>query len=308
MINRPEGRFKERWTPRRPYAADDYTRGTMRMSREAALTKRHIELDPRAQRSWIAMDIDHDDAFVRACSGGQKLWPNAVIENPDNGHAHAVWKLADPVTMTMRGRDHPKRYAAHVASGITLLTDADRSYNSMLIKNPEHHWWGAHWIHDQAYSLGDLHKELAMLGALPSSKELPVHTQTDDVYGRQHTLFTRIRKWAYREARYYTDANDAEGFVIAVVDQAHRFNANAFEEGVFPAMLPTREVEHTARQISKWIITRSDLLWKPRAQYDETFKKIQAARGNRSGRARADVSQARADDAEKALLELLGKE
>ncbi|MGO1264189.1 MAG: replication initiation protein, partial [Brevibacterium aurantiacum] len=38
----------------------------------------------------------------------RKAWqPNAIVENPANGHAHAVWALAEPVTRTEYARRKP---------------------------------------------------------------------------------------------------------------------------------------------------------------------------------------------------------
>ena len=254
------------------------------MSRERALTKLHIELDPIALRSWIAVAIDRSDGFVRACSGGRELWPNVVVENPGNGHVHSLWKLSSPVLMTDAGHTHPKRYAAHIASGLNLLTDADRAYNQTLIKNPEHSDWPSHWIHDRSYSLGELHKGLDTLGALPDLREAPV-PQADNLFGRQHTLFENLRKWAYRECRYYLEDKNAEGFALAVGLRAHKMNADYVDNGTFHSLLPYREVEHTARSISRWIIRNPDF-WKSRDEYNAVLSRMQSARGKKSAAVR----------------------
>lgn len=273
------------------------------MERERALTMRHIELDPVALRSWIAVDIDHPDAMLKACSGGKTLWPNCVVENPGNGHAHSLWKLESPVAMGDAGRPHPKRYAAHVTSGLNLLADGDRAYNQTLIKNPEHSDWESHWIHDRAFTLGDLHRELDVLGALPTTQATTT-PQADNLFGRQHTLFEQLRKWAYRECRYYLDDKNAQGFEFAVKQQAHKMNADYFENGTFHSLLPYREVEHTARSIARWVV-RNPKLWKSRDEYNETFSKIQSARGRRSANKprprRTEKANSRADKGMEAL-------
>ncbi|WP_246014319.1 replication initiation protein [Corynebacterium endometrii] len=44
----------------------------------------------------LVVDIDHDDALLRTMWDRDGWRPNAVVENPANGHAHAVWALAAP--------------------------------------------------------------------------------------------------------------------------------------------------------------------------------------------------------------------
>lgn len=52
----------------------------------------------------LVVDIDHDDALLRTMWDRDGWRPNAVVENPANGHAHAVWALAAPFARTEYAR------------------------------------------------------------------------------------------------------------------------------------------------------------------------------------------------------------
>ncbi|WP_338132518.1 replication initiation protein [Brevibacterium aurantiacum] len=58
---------------------------------------RYIEANPQSLSNLLVIDIDHPDALMRAMWNRKAWQPNAIVENPANGHAHAVWALAEPV-------------------------------------------------------------------------------------------------------------------------------------------------------------------------------------------------------------------
>lgn len=68
---------------------------------------RTIETNPRALSNLLVVDIDHEDAALRTLWNRQAWWPNAVVENPANGHTHAVWALKEPITRTEYARRKP---------------------------------------------------------------------------------------------------------------------------------------------------------------------------------------------------------
>lgn len=72
--------------------------GVYRAARGDALQRRYIEANPQAISNLLVVDIDQPDALLRAVSHRHAWLPNAVVENPANGHAHAVWALSEPVT------------------------------------------------------------------------------------------------------------------------------------------------------------------------------------------------------------------
>jgi len=113
------------WLPFWPLASDDLREGIYRMSRECALDRRYVEANPQAVSNLLVVDVDHGDAALRALSN--RPLPNAVVENPTNGHAHAVYALAEPVTRTEYAHRKPLAYAAAVTEGLR------RNYYQQLI-------------------------------------------------------------------------------------------------------------------------------------------------------------------------------
>lgn len=83
--------WEQLWLPLWPLASDDLRAGIYRGSRENALQRRYIEANPQAVSNLLVVDIDHEDALVRSIWDREGWRPNAVVENPANGHAHAVW-------------------------------------------------------------------------------------------------------------------------------------------------------------------------------------------------------------------------
>lgn len=72
--------------------------------------------------------------------------PNAVVENPTNGHAHAVWALEAPFARTEYAHRAPLAYAAAVTEGLRRSVDGDTAYSGLMTKNPEHTCWTSHWV------------------------------------------------------------------------------------------------------------------------------------------------------------------
>ena len=55
----------------------------------------------RAISNLLVVDIDHDDALIRAMWDREQWRPNAVVVNPTIGHALAVWALEAPFARTV---------------------------------------------------------------------------------------------------------------------------------------------------------------------------------------------------------------
>ena len=116
-VEAPEGDWEQLWLPLWPLAGDDLLEGVYRQSRSSALGRRYIETNPEALSNLLVVDIDHPDAALRALSAqGHHPMPNAVVSNRRNGHAHAVWALAEPVTRTEYARRKPLAYEIGRAS------------------------------------------------------------------------------------------------------------------------------------------------------------------------------------------------
>lgn len=275
------GVWEQLWLPRWPLASDDLRAGIYRQPRPSALTRRYIETNPHALSNLLVVDIDHQDALMRAIWNrsphpGRPGWlPNAVVENPANGHAHAVWALSEPVTRTDYARRKPLALAAAVVEGLRRATGADEGYSGLITKNPTHAAWEASWWTDELYTLGYLRDRLEDLGTMPPASWKRTKRRNTTGLGRNCSIFETARTWAYREVRHHF--GDAQGFTRAVYTHVHELNAE------FPEPLRASEANAIAKSIATWITTHSRLWADGPAVYEATFTTIQAARGRKGG-------------------------
>ena len=274
------------WLPLWPLASDDLLHGIYRTSRHNALDRRYIEANPQAMSNLLVVDIDHPDALMRAMWNRQQWQPNAVVENPTNGHAHAVWALAEPVTRTEYARRKPVAYAAAVTEGLRRSVDGDKGYSGLMTKNPTHDQWEASWLTDHLYSLDELTEHLTVADFMPPDSWQRTKRKKPVGLGRNCTLFETARTWAYREIRHHW--GDPSGLVDAISLKAHDLN------GQFSEPLPIREAEDIARSISRWIITQSRMWSGGQEAYERKFRSIQTARvGKRWGTTSEEREQRR---------------
>lgn len=274
---RPDGRFEQLWLPLWPLASDELREGIYRTSREKALGKRYIEANPDALSNLLVVDIDHEDALLRALWEREGWRPNAVVENPDNGHAHAVWALEAPFARTEYARRKPLAYAAAVVEGLRRSVDGDKGYSGLLTKNPEHIAWDSHWVTDHLYSLDELAFWLGETGFMPPPSWKRTRRKSPVGLGRNCALFESARTWAYREIRHHW--GDPVGLGHSIQAAAQALNIEMFNEP-----LPVAEVDQIARSIHRWIITKSRMWADGPAVYDATFTLIQSARGRKGGK------------------------
>lgn len=282
------------WLPFWPLASDDLLAGVYRTSRDHALGMRWIEANPHALSNLLVVDIDHSDAFLRAITARPAWLPNAVVENPRNGHAHAVWALQQPVTRTEYARRKPLAYAAAVVEGLRRSVDGDKAYSGLMTKNPTHDAWAASWFTDQLYTLPELDSHLTAAGLMPPASWNRTRRTKPVGLGRNCTIFETARIWAYREARRirqrreYPTAIDSADLRTAISGTVVSLNAE------FTEPLPANEVGHIAASIHRWITTKSNLWTDARIVSAATFTAIQAARGRKGGKASGQARQARA--------------
>ena len=265
-----EQRWEQMWLPLWPLASDDLRQGIYRESRSKALRRRYIEANPQALSNLLVVDIDHPDALMRAVWDRHSWLPHAVVENPTNGHAHAVWALSEPVTRTEYAKRKPLAYATAITEGLRRSVDGDKGYSGLMTKNPEHQSWEAHWVTDELYALPQLEHHLAEWGFLPPPSWKKTRRRNPVGLGRNCALFETARTWAYREIRNHW--GDPDGLGIAISVEAHRLNAG------FSEPLPSSEVNGIARSIHRWIITQSRMWADGPAVYEATFTTIQSAR------------------------------
>ncbi|WP_197688660.1 replication initiation protein [Corynebacterium belfantii] len=76
----PDGRFEQLWLPLWPLASDNLREGIYRTSRHKALGKRYAEANPDAISNLLVVDIDHEDALLRAMWNRAQWRPNQWLK------------------------------------------------------------------------------------------------------------------------------------------------------------------------------------------------------------------------------------
>ncbi|WP_333732575.1 replication initiation protein [Streptomyces sp. IBSBF 3010] len=294
----PAGQWDELWLPLRPYATNRLQEGIRREQRPVAMTRRYVEANPSAMSNLLVVDVDHSDAVLRAVSSvGSHPLPNAVVENPVNGHAHAVWALAEAVTRTEYARRKPLAYAAAVTEGLRRALDGDAAYSGLMTKNPLHTDWSTEWLHGGLHTLGGL--EEALSGHMPPARwrETKRFRTSVSGLGRNCSIFETARTWAYREVRHHFGSPDTLHTAIHAEVQSR--NAE------FAEPLPGVEARAIANSIHRWITTRSRMWKDGAAVYEATFVAIQSARGKKGGKTSGAMRAARRDERTEAMLEYM---
>ena len=289
-ITREPIQFQDVWNPYRPLATDFYNLGVYPHSREAALKRRHIQPNSDHSTNLLVFDIDHPDALMRALWDRDGWRPNWVAENPDNGHAHAIYALKTGVKRDDGRRVKPLVFMAAVEEGLRRSLDADPAYNGTLVKNPIHPDWHVYTNdteHPESYELRELAEPLIEVGFMPprdwryDRKGKPREIAG---YGRNCTLYEVMRKEAYPVIhKYFGDADGLEKYIYNVGLSA---NVDLFTTG-----LPAKEVEMIARSITRWIVNESHIWKGGKAKSDKWFSDVQTARS-----ARASVKRTQAKD------------
>ncbi|MGY3382100.1 hypothetical protein ACVWYS_004123 [Arthrobacter sp. TE12231] len=260
--------YRQTW----PSATDDLSKGTYRQRREVALQRRYIQANPSALITSLVIDVDHDDALLRAMDQTSGVpTPSYVAQSP-TGRAHVGYLLKAPVCRTDNARLEPMRFAARVEAGLVNALDADRGYAGFLTKNPIHEHWDTVWGTDRLYTLKELATDL--WGWMP--RTLPRKAADNSGLGRNVALFNRVRLWSYPGVRrYWSDGPTVWGEVT------HAYALAVNQEFAVP--LDGQEVDHLARSVSRWT-------W--RNFTPERFTEIQTERGRNGGTASGAVRTA----------------
>lgn len=258
------------WSPRRPLATDDLTRGCWRQSRDDALERRYLEHSPKALLSMLVIDVDHRDTLTRAIGLPRAHPEPSWVAEGLSGRGHVGWVLSSPVCRTDAARSGPLELAARVQEGLRRAVDGDPGYAGLLTKNPTHDGWYPTWGHAEPYELRDLARGLGDL----FPRALPKRAAEQTGLGRNVHLFDALRHWAYRARYRYTDRQEWEQTVLA-----YALNVNT--EFVVPLGVP--EVNDTARSVARWV-------WRKFSR--EGLVVIQTARGRKRA-AQPSASMAR---------------
>ena len=264
--------FEQLWMPLWPLASDDLAAGIYRGSREQGLQRRYIEANPHAMSNLLVVDIDHNDAELRALSC--KATPTAIVSNRRNGHAHGIWAIIEAVIRTAYGSRKATAYAASVVEGLRRDVDGDKGYSGLMTKNPTHEDWETLWVAPST-SPEDLWTLDQLKEALGDRMPPPRWRRGREIVGlgRNCHIFETARTWAYREIRHHF--GDPESLQAAIHTHVATLNAE------FTEPLPHSEAKAIANSIHRWITTKSRMWKDGAAVYDATFTTIQSNRGRR---------------------------
>lgn len=275
------GLFVSRYQLRHPLASDDYRRGVYRMPRDEALAKRYIQTNPGSLRYCLVLDVDQEDALVRAFRTGLPM-PSWVAESP-SGKAHAGYLLANPFDTADPCQQKVTRLAARVEEGLRRELGADPGYSGLIMKNPLHQAWETKWGADALHTLARMAEDLGT--------SLPKETRSRKGYrgdvaglGRNCLLFEQTRVWSYGAVRRYWE-DGQEAFLAAVHDHVRMLNEQ------LPVPLPAVEAKALATSITRW--TWANMT-------PQGFKDVQTQRSAKGNQ----VKTARAREREEAVLRL----
>lgn len=289
--------FEQLWLPTFALATDHFAAGVYRMPRPDALERRYVQANPRALVNLLVVDVDHADAVLRAVSAvGSHPMPTAVVENPANGHAHALWALAEPITTTEYAHRKPVVYAAAITEGLRRALDGDKGYSGLITKNPQHDHWRTEWFTTTPRTLADL---AAGLGDNMPPRDWRRTQPREDTagLGRNCALFEAVRRDAYSAARKirlrheHPTAQDSADLLTAITTAAETRNAE------FTEPLHASEVRALAASIHRWTTTKFYGWTDARVVNVATFSTIQSHRGRRERPKRRAQAAARWENA-----------
>ena len=259
--------------PYRPYCSDDLADGLRIRTLQTAKNRRYLQINPPTQQHYLVFDVDRQGAAF-AWEDCNVAPPNYAAINPKNGHAHLVYKLAEPVATSEHGRLAPLRYLAAIERGYRIELGADAGYSGLITRNP--YKTPTLCLHKHEYDLFELSDWLKRDLGEYAEKETAVAG-----LGRNVTLFDTARVWAYKAIRFYRVAarsrlfdvwrNEVEGYVQGINSQ-------------FMSPLPYSEVKATAKSIAKYC-------WKHDAEAESRFSKKQAERGKLGGLAKGAANE-----------------
>ena len=230
--------------PYRPYCSNNLASGIFVNSKEKAISQKYIQFNPPSQMQAFCIDLDNDYSFETA-DIANVLPPSILIQNPRNGHGHALYLLESPISLSTNAKMAPQRFLAAVERGYARRMSGDIGYAGLLCRNPI-----THPIIDSGaiYSLKELDSWLDFEDKAPY-----YNIQTEHGAGRNVEMFNTVRKWSYLKVK---DFSSRSLFHDAVLTKCREINS------AFNHHLPDSEPRAAAKSIAKWT-------WKRRGEFSE---------------------------------------
>ncbi|PLC55966.1 replication initiation protein, partial [Photobacterium carnosum] len=243
--------------PYKPYCTDELGVTYIR-PRQNAIKRKYIQINRPKMVMYLIFDIDRNGA-VYAWYDKNLPAPYWTSKNPENGHAHIVYRLKIPFCTSDIANLKPIQYAAAIQSAMIERLGADRGYAGLLTKNPKHpHWQNKVWT-EYEYTLDELADYLDLRGH-------PLRGHQAVGLGRNCDLFENVRKWSYKTIREYWQPNYKRSWNEAVYAEVESLNSQ------FTVPLPVSEVKAIAKSIANWTY---------RHFTPEKFRESQAIKGRK---------------------------
>lgn len=221
----------------KPYCANEKNYCHIR-TKSHAIQHSHIQPNHPAICKWLAFDIDDSQALFSYHDNGLPP-PQIIIKNPQNGHAHYLYRLTTPVGVGGKSSMKAVRYLASVQKALAIALGADSGYSGNLVKNPCHTEHETYLTGAQrSYSLAELANYLDLETLYSQSTQVAAN---DAGYGRNCALFEELRLFGYQCSSKQYNALVSDLTPIASVIN-NRFDVPLFHN----------EVMHIIRSIARY--------------------------------------------------------
>lgn len=259
--------------PNKPYCSDDLHLGLQIRPKNLALLKRYIQPNHPYYTHFFVFDLDYPTAYIDFYYSMVGVpAPNLIVENPENGHAHYIYKLHTPIYQTNASNDKPIKYGNAVYTALRTALDADINYSGLITKNAVHEHWRTHVLREQPYTLDQLSERLDL-----TTRQINKEIKVDEAVGlgRNCCVFHTVRHWAYVEVRQYR-AKTFNQWLEAVITQCCSVNAQ------FSVPMQYNEVKGIAKSIARWV-------WKKDSYFHHEFIDRQTRKGSLGGKAKGEA-------------------
>ena len=259
--------------PNKPYCSDYLHLGLQIRPKNLALLKRYIQPNHPYYTHFFVFDLDYPTAYIDFYYSMVGVpTPNLIVENPENGHAHYIYKLLTPIYNTNASNDKPIKYGNAVYTALRTALNADINYSGLITKNAIHEHWRTHVLREQPYTLDQLSERLDL-----TTRQINKEIKVDEAVGlgRNCCVFHTVRHWAYVEVRQYR-GKSFNPWLESVIAQCCSVNAQ------FSVPMQYNEVKGIAKSIARWV-------WKKDSYFHHEFIDRQTRKGSLGGKAKGEA-------------------
>lgn len=267
--------------PIKPYCSDDLLTGLQIRPKHLALLKLYIQPNHPYYTNFFVFDLDSQTAYIDYFYSMVGIpTPNLIVENPENGHAHYIYRLETPIYNTDASRPKPIQYGNAVYNALRSALEADINYTGLITKNAVHEHWRTHILREQPYTLDQLSERLDL-----TTYQINKQVKVDEAVGlgRNCCVFHTVRKWAYVEVRKYRGKTFNQ-WLESVIAQCCSVNVQ------FSVPMQYNEVKGIAKSIARWV-------WKKDAYCYQEFIDRQTRKGHLGGSAKGVAYASKRDQA-----------